>query len=242
MSIIIWKQLSQTQLELDVVEHALAQDHVLAEQLLGVRRVGDQRQEGVEQVVEDLHDACLADAARLEVLHSILSGEVDGLDFRDRVADLGGLLVQLLLLADSLVAGAARRLLEDVDLVANENFDGYLASSLALSDPLLDSVERRPLGDVEQVDDSGATVDVLVNVLVVALLARHVEVYDLVLVGVVDVERGLQPSELKPLTLMCSSLLSSFSTTLPSVCEMASRKVVLPTPESPTRAILNRKW
>lgn len=41
---------------------------------------------------------------------------------------------------------------------------------------------------------------------------------------------------------MWSSLLSSFSTTLPKVELMASKKVDLPTPESPTNAILNLKW
>ena len=41
---------------------------------------------------------------------------------------------------------------------------------------------------------------------------------------------------------MCSSEEASFSTTEPKVWEIASKKVVLPTPESPTREILNLKW
>lgn len=80
--------------------------------------------------------------------------------------------------------------------------------------------------------------------LVVAFFAWHVKVNDLVLVGIIDVEGGLE-SVIKSqsrLTLMWSSEDYSFSTTEPRVDDMASRKVVLPTPESPTIEILNLKW
>ena len=43
-------------------------------------------------------------------------------------------------------------------------------------------------------------------------------------------------------TLMCNSDDYSFSTTLPNVYEIASKKVDFPTPESPTIDILNLKW
>ena len=85
-------------------------------------------------------------------------------------------------------------LLQDVHLVAHQDLYWNLASPLALSDPLLDSVESWSLGHIEQVDDGGAAVDILVDVLVMPLLAWHVEVHYLVLVCVIDIECRLPES------------------------------------------------
>ena len=49
-----------------------------------------------------------------------------------------------------------------------------------------------PFGHVKQINDGGRSVDILVNVLMVPLLTRHVEVYNFILVCIVDVECGLQ--------------------------------------------------
>ena len=80
------------------------------------------------------------------------------------------------------------------------------------------------------------------NVLVMSFFPWHVKVNDFVLVSIVNVESCLKIMKIREiLTLMWSSDDSSFSTTEPRVCEIASKKVVFPTLESPTRAILNLK-
>ena len=123
-------------------------------------------------MIEDLDDAAFADRAGLEILHTVLAGEVDGLDPGDGIDNLRAFL------------GA----LQDIHLIPDENFDRRLAGPFTFTDPLLDSFEGRPLTDVEQVNDRGRPIHILMDVFVVAFLAGHIEVDDLVLVGIVDVE------------------------------------------------------
>ena len=127
-------------------------------------------------MIEDADDAALADGASVEVLHAVLACQVDGLDSRDRIGNLSPLLA---------------RILHDVDLVSDKDLDRRLASTFALADPLLNPFEGLSLCNVKQVDDRRRAVDVLVHILMVALLARHVEVDDLVLIGIVDVKSRL---------------------------------------------------
>lgn len=126
-------------------------------------------------MVEDLHDIAFADRAGLEILHAVFAREVNSLDAGDRIDDLRTLL------------GA----LQNVNLIADEDLDRRLAGTLTLTDPLLDAFEGRPLADIKQINNGGRAVDVFVHILVVTLLAGHVEVDNLVLVGVVDVESCL---------------------------------------------------
>lgn len=146
-SIVIRQKLSQRQLELDVIEHPRAEDDVLAQELLGVRRVGNECQQRVEEVVEHLDDAGLADGASLKVFHAVLPRHVDGLVLGDWIDYLLGFLGGDLASAHALIG------LHDVDLVAHQDLDRYLAGALALCDPLLNAFERRSLGDIEQIDD-----------------------------------------------------------------------------------------
>jgi hypothetical protein len=74
----------------------------------------------------------------------------------------------------------------EINHVADEDLNGHF-TPVTLIDPLFDLLEARSLGDVEHEEDSCGTINVLVNVLVVPLLAWHVEVDDLVLVSIVDV-------------------------------------------------------
>ena len=84
------------------------------------------------------------------------------------------------------------RILQNVSLVADKNLDRRLTSPFALGDPLLDSLKRWSLGNVEQVNDGSGAINILMDVLVMSLLSRHVEINYLVLVGVVNVEGGLK--------------------------------------------------
>jgi hypothetical protein len=95
-------------------------------------------------VVKHLDDACLSNAASLEILHSIFSGKVNGFDLGNWVGNKVSFLASLCL----------GSLLKEVYLVSNKNFDGNLASSLALSDPLFDPLEAGSFGHIKQVDDS----------------------------------------------------------------------------------------
>ena len=90
-------------------------------------------------MVKDLHNAGLSNAASLEIFHSIFSGQVDRLHLGDGVGDKVSFLADL----------SFRSLLEDIYLVADEDFDRDLASPLALSDPLLDPLEGGSLGHIE---------------------------------------------------------------------------------------------
>jgi hypothetical protein len=123
----------------------LAQDHILAQELFGVWRIRDEGQKGVEKMVKHLDDAGLSDAAGLKVLHSILSGEVDGLHLGHGIAHQVGLLTRLILWA----------LLKDVNLIAYQDFDWDLTGPFALSDPLLDPLEGGPLCDIKQINNGG---------------------------------------------------------------------------------------
>lgn len=127
-------------------------------------------------MVKDLDDRRFTDRTGLEVLHPILLGHVDGLHFGN-----GGTRTACFLALNC--AG-------QVDLVSHQDLDGDFAP-LALCYPLLHALKARPLDYVEHVDDGGGSIDVLMDVFVMALLAGHVEVDNFVLIGVVDVVSGL---------------------------------------------------
>ena len=90
---------------------------------------------------------------------------------------------------------------------------------LNLVNPLLDLLESAPASDVEDEDGDCGPVDVVVDVLVVAFLALHVEVHDLVHSLVVNVKGRLDVSE--P-TFVWISVDCSFSTTLPRFWQIAA--------------------
>ena len=93
-------------------------------------------------MIEDTDNAGFTDRASVEVLHTILARQIDGLDACHRIHDLLRLLLVLALA------------LHDVDLVADEDLDWSLACTLALSDPLLDALKSRSLRHIEQINDS----------------------------------------------------------------------------------------
>lgn len=76
--------------------------------------------------------------------------------------------------------------MREVDHVSDKNLDGHLAF-LTLLDPLLNFFEALPFGYVEHKEYSSRADSVFVDVLMVALLAWHVEVDNFVLVCVVDI-------------------------------------------------------
>jgi hypothetical protein len=131
-------------------------------------------------MVKDLDDACFSDTAGLKVFHSILPCKVYSFNFCNRVGDLVCAL-RLLGLA-----------LKEINLVSNQDLDWNFTCSLTLCNPLFDSFESRSLTDVKQVNDGSATVDVFVYILMVPLLARHVKVYNFVLVDIINIESGLK--------------------------------------------------
>jgi len=75
--------------------------------------------------------------------------------------------------------------------VSDKNLDGHFAL-LTLLDPLLNFFEALALSDVEHKEDGSRADSVFVDVLVVALLAWHVEVDNFVLVSIVNVVGRLQ--------------------------------------------------
>ena len=101
-----------------------------------------------------------------------------------------------------------------------------------------------PSGNVKQENNGSRSINILVHILMMAFFAWHVEVNNFVLVCIINVISCLfmKPLySLNLLTLICSSDECSFSTTVPKVYEIASRNADFPTPESPTKAILNLK-
>jgi hypothetical protein len=80
--------------------------------------------------------------------------------------------------------------LDDINFVSNKDFDRDFASSLAFSDPLFNSFKSWSFGDVKEIDDGGATVHILVYIFVMSLFPWHVEVNNLVLIGVIYVKRS----------------------------------------------------
>lgn len=133
-------------------------------------------------MIEHLHDRRLPDRASLEIFHSILPSKCDRLDLRDKVSPER----RLSFLNHGLLLGLCK-----VYHVSDQNFDRYLAL-LALLNPLFHFFEALAFGDIEHKENGSRTNCVFVNVLVVALLAWHVEVYDFVLVSVIDVVGRLE--------------------------------------------------
>lgn len=87
-------------------------------------------------MVEDLDYTSFPNAARLEVLHSILPGNIDCLNLGYWVADLATL-------------GHLVLVLQKIHLVTYQNLYWDLAAPLALIDPLLDPLESGSLAHVE---------------------------------------------------------------------------------------------
>lgn len=133
-------------------------------------------------MIKHLNDRRLPDRASLEIFHSILSSKRDRLDLRDKVSPERW----LSFLYHGLLLGLSK-----VYHVSDQNFDRYLAL-IALLNPLLHFFEALAFGDIEHEENGSRTNGVFVDVFVMALLAWHVEVYNFVLVSVVDVVGRLE--------------------------------------------------
>ena len=140
-------------------------------------------------MVEYLNYASLSNRASLKVLHAVLARHVDCLILRHWVDHLLRFLLLRLSAAHALIG------LHDINLIAYQDLDGNLACTLALCDPLFDALEGRPLRHIKEVNNRSGAIHVLVHVLVVSLLARHVEVYDFVLVGIINIKSSLMKEE-----------------------------------------------
>ena len=127
-------------------------------------------------MVEHLHNGGIANRARLEVLHAVLARHCNCLDLVDWVGHHGLIATSL-----GLLLHCSR---SQIDLVAYKDLDGHI-TPIALVDPLLHLFETASLVDAEHEKTGCGSVDVLMDILVVALLPRHIEVHDLVLVRII---------------------------------------------------------
>ena len=131
-------------------------------------------------MIKNLNDAGFSDTTGLKIFHTVFSCEIDGLNFRNWILNLSCLL--------SVFGLSVLSSLQNVDFVTNENFDGNLTGTFALCDPLIDSFERWSFCNVKEINDGCTPIHILVDIFMMSLLAWHIEIYNFVLVGIIDVE------------------------------------------------------
>ena len=136
-------------------------------------------------MIKYLYNASFANGASFKVFHSIFSGQINSFHFCYWIWHLRGLFV-----CKSLICFLTLWL-KNINFVSDKYFNRDLASSFTFCDPLLDSLKCWPLGDVKEVDDGSWPIHVFMHIFMVTLFSWHIEIYDFILISIIDVKSSL---------------------------------------------------